>query len=255
MTATESPEELSEAFTAAIEEDGERLVEALELLEQMPQVRLLPNSVFDRARPPGSVAQQRGVIVKLRCCKKPFDQKCNEKDANDPTSCPTHVEAALLLRAKVLKQHGSAQCLAKANEATAAEAAAGSSSAAPTERTVAALMAQQLAIQRAHRELKRAQIHLEETAEAECRASLAREAASTALEEVPSPCLPARPIASLLVRLPARPPACTLIVGVLCGRPKFSWISFNQSPTRRHGRQRTAHLTMISTLHTPYQLG
>ncbi|KAL1524100.1 hypothetical protein AB1Y20_019010 [Prymnesium parvum] len=83
----ELPEQLSAAFVAAIEEDGERLVDELNQLQQMPQV------------------------------------KCNDKHADDPTSCPTHVEAARLLRAKVLAQHGSAGCLAKAHEALAAKAA------------------------------------------------------------------------------------------------------------------------------------
>ncbi|KAL1508279.1 hypothetical protein AB1Y20_004393 [Prymnesium parvum] len=31
--------------------------------------------------------QLRGVIVRLRCCKKRLDQKCNDKHADDPTSC------------------------------------------------------------------------------------------------------------------------------------------------------------------------
>ena len=64
------------AFEAAIEKDGEQLVEEMRLLEQMPQVRLQASSIFDRAKPLGSVAQLRGIVIRLRCCKKPLDQKC-----------------------------------------------------------------------------------------------------------------------------------------------------------------------------------
>jgi hypothetical protein len=184
MAGVELPEELPAAFTAAAEQDGQRLVEEMDLLEQMPQVRLTASSIFDRAKPPGSKAQQRGVIVTLRCCKKQLDQKCNEKDATDATACPTILDAARLLRAKVAAQHGSAECLAKAQEAMAAEAAVGSSSSAPPERTLAQLMANQLALQRAHSELKRAEAALAQTTEAERAASERRAAAAEELEEV-----------------------------------------------------------------------
>ena len=43
----ELPEELPEALNAAMAADGERLVEQLRLLEQMPQVRLMPSGIFD----------------------------------------------------------------------------------------------------------------------------------------------------------------------------------------------------------------
>ena len=39
----------------------------------------------------------------LRCCGHPLDQKCN--DLTGDAACPTHVEAARRLRAKVAKQH------------------------------------------------------------------------------------------------------------------------------------------------------
>ena len=42
---------------AAIAADGEALVAELGLLEAMPQVRLLPSGIFDRAKPVGSKAQ------------------------------------------------------------------------------------------------------------------------------------------------------------------------------------------------------
>ena len=62
--ATEAPQEL----VAALAAHGEALAAELRALDDMPQVKLTPASVFDRAKPPGSVAQQRGVICKLRCC-------------------------------------------------------------------------------------------------------------------------------------------------------------------------------------------
>ena len=65
MEGVELPEGLPAAFCAAIEADEERLVEAMAALEQLPQVRIVPSSLFDRAKPPGSVAQQRGVGCKL----------------------------------------------------------------------------------------------------------------------------------------------------------------------------------------------
>jgi hypothetical protein len=183
MATEELPEELPAVFTAVTEEDLERLTLETAQLEQLVQVRLVPSSFFDRAKPPGSVAQQRGVSCKLRCCKRYIDQKCNDYMDGDPRACPTHFEAARLLRAKVEEKHGSAECLAKAREALAAEAAAGASSTAatPVAPTVAQLMANQLAIQRAHRELKAAQQQLEQSAEAERIASEARAAASAAL--------------------------------------------------------------------------
>jgi hypothetical protein len=62
-----------------------------------------PSHPGGAARISGSVAQQRGVICRLRCCGHPLDQKCN--DLTGDAACPTHVEAARRLRAKVAKQH------------------------------------------------------------------------------------------------------------------------------------------------------
>ena len=95
----EAPQELEAALAA----HGEALAAELRALDDMPQVKLTPASVFDRAKPPGSIAQQRGVICKLRCCGRQLDQKCN--DLTGDAACPTHVEAARRLRAKVAKQH------------------------------------------------------------------------------------------------------------------------------------------------------
>ena len=152
--AFEEPcEELPAALRAAIAADGERLLEQLRLLEQMPQVRLVPSSIFDRATPPGSNPQLRGVSCKLRCCKGGIDQKCNASTGEN--ACPTHVEAAQLLRAKVMAKHGSAECIAKAQASLAAEAeqgAAGSSSSgAAAEDFFAVILGRQLAIQKAQR--------------------------------------------------------------------------------------------------------
>ena len=97
----EAPQEL----VAALAAHGEALAAELRALDDMPQVKLTPASVFDRAKPPGSIAQQRGVICKLRCCGRQLDQKCN--DLTGDAACPTQVEAARMLRAKVAKQHGS----------------------------------------------------------------------------------------------------------------------------------------------------
>ena len=116
----EAPQELLAALAA----HGEALAAELRALDDMPQAKLTPASVFDRAKPPGSVAQQRGVICRLRCCGKPIDQKCNDRTGD--AACPTHVEAARMLRSKIAEQHGSAACRAKA-EQTLAEEGSGSS--------------------------------------------------------------------------------------------------------------------------------
>ena len=65
----EAPQEL----VAALAAHGEALAAELRALDDMPQVKLTPASVFDRAKPPGSIAQQRGVICKLRCCGRQLD--------------------------------------------------------------------------------------------------------------------------------------------------------------------------------------
>ena len=57
-SAMEAPQEL----VAALAAHGEALVAELQALDDMPQVKLTRGSIFDRAKPPGSVAQQRGVI-------------------------------------------------------------------------------------------------------------------------------------------------------------------------------------------------
>ena len=74
----EFAEELPAALRGALAAGGEALLEELQLLGQMPQVRLARSSIFDRAQPPGSKAQLRGVQCKLRCCKQTINVKCNE---------------------------------------------------------------------------------------------------------------------------------------------------------------------------------
>eukprot|EP00966_Prymnesium_polylepis_P220285 5095735-Prymnesium_polylepis.1 len=72
----------------------------------MPQVILSEKSVYDRAKPPGSVAQLRGVQFRLRCCAgSPLVRKCN--DLSGDKACPTVLDAARQLRAKVEQEHGS----------------------------------------------------------------------------------------------------------------------------------------------------
>lgn len=102
-------------------EEGKLLVEELKLLEQLPQVKLTTNAVFDRAVPAGSVAQKRGVICKLLCCGTQLDVKCN--DLSGDRACPTLATAARFLRAKVIEKHGSAACLEKAQIAHQEECA------------------------------------------------------------------------------------------------------------------------------------
>ena len=48
--ATEAPQEL----VAALAAHGEALAAELRALDDMPQVKLTPASVFDRAKPPGA---------------------------------------------------------------------------------------------------------------------------------------------------------------------------------------------------------
>ncbi|KAL3908010.1 MAG: hypothetical protein SGPRY_009963 [Prymnesium sp.] len=82
------PKEVLQASDCCLE-----LRQELELLSRMPQARLLPGSVFDRAMRQGSVAQLRGIVVKLRCCKKSFDQKCNELCMPYACRCGTNAAA------------------------------------------------------------------------------------------------------------------------------------------------------------------
>lgn len=58
---------------------SDELIEELQLLQDMPQVlRLNEQSLFDRANPAGSKANQRGVIVRTACCG---EQLCVRSDA------------------------------------------------------------------------------------------------------------------------------------------------------------------------------
>jgi hypothetical protein len=193
MESCGPPEELPEALREALKRDGAALAEELGLLGELPQVRLLPNGVFDRGKPLGSRAQLRGVLVSLRCCKGQLDQKCNEFEADDPRACPTHLEAARLLRAKVQAKHGSAECLAKARAALERDESEGSSSSvpAPAANAFAALLGRQVAVQKAQREVARAEESVSRLTRAEEMASRAREAATEDLEQVPLPAVPA----------------------------------------------------------------
>ena len=123
----------------------------------MPQVMLYRSSVFDRADPPGSVAQERGVLCRLRCCGKPIDQKCNGLTGD--AACPTHVEAARMLRAKVAEKHGSPACLAKAEQKLAEEGSGLNGLAVRSAFSV--MMGAQIARQRASSELMQVEEELE----------------------------------------------------------------------------------------------
>ena len=68
----EAPQELVAALTA----HGEALAAELRALDEMPQVKLMPASVFDRATPPGSVAQHLSAAV-LRKDARPEVQQFN----------------------------------------------------------------------------------------------------------------------------------------------------------------------------------
>ena len=144
----EPAQELLDALT----EHGEVLASELRTLGEMSQVKLGPGAVFDRAKPPGSNAQKRGVICRLRCCGKPLDQKCNNL-AGD-AACLTHVDAARMLRAKVVREHGSAACLARAEQKLAEE---GSGSSGQVESAFLVMMGAQLERQRASSELMQAE--------------------------------------------------------------------------------------------------
>ena len=148
----EAPQELLAALAA----HGEKLAAELRALDDMPQAKLTPASVFDRAKPPGSVAQQRGVICRLRCCGKPIDQKCNDRTGD--AACPTHVMAARMLRSKIAEQHGSAACLAKAKQKLAEES---SGSSGPAKSAFSVMMGAQLVRQRAGSELMQAEEDLQ----------------------------------------------------------------------------------------------
>ena len=181
----EFAEELPAALRGALAAGGEALLEELQLLGQMPQVRLARSSIFDRAQPPGSKAQLRGVQCKLRCCKQTINVKCNELQGEQ--ACPTHLKAARALRLKAMRLHSSAACLDKANEALRSELAAGSSSAAekPAD-AFAAWLARPRALMQAQREVSRAEATLAKLSKAEEDASAARRAGAARLEEVRS---------------------------------------------------------------------
>ena len=123
MAAEVPPSAVPEELEAIFVHHGEPLLNELAQLAAMPQVMLTAKSVYDRATPLGSKAQLRGVQFNLRCCTgPPLVRKCN--DLAGEKACPTVVEAAQFLRAKVDKEHGSESCLARAHEKLTAQAPA-----------------------------------------------------------------------------------------------------------------------------------
>ena len=169
--------ELPECLATALSEHGEQLLEELRLLGAMPQVRLTDACVFDRGN--GRVANKRGVICVLRCCGGQLDQKCN--GVAGANACPTFVEAARLLRDKVQCRHGTPQCLAKAREALAEQAA---SSTAPPEDALAALMGASVARQRVGSALRQAEEQLRLLRAREAALAQERQAEELALADV-----------------------------------------------------------------------
>ena len=166
--APEIPQELA----AALEASGEQLIIELQALDAMPQVKLTGAAVFDRAKPAGSDPNKRGVICKLLCCGKQLDVKCNGR--NGPGACPTVLEAAQQLRAKVARDHGSEACLEKAGLARASQ---GTSSTAPPEGAFAVMLGAAIAKQRATSALRCAE---ENVAQQNARAAQATKEAETA---------------------------------------------------------------------------
>ena len=149
------PLDLPQEAEAALAAGAEQLVSAVAELEAMPQVRLTPAFMFDRARPPGSRAQLRGAICRVICCNKQIDHKCNDK--TDAAACPSHVEAIKKLRQKVQQQHGSEACLAKAREKLAAEGSSSAGVTEPPRDAFAAMLGARLAMQRARSALAQAE--------------------------------------------------------------------------------------------------
>ncbi|KAL1530034.1 hypothetical protein AB1Y20_000959 [Prymnesium parvum] len=157
---TDSAEDLA----GALHSHGDALAVELDRLSHMVQVKLTEGSVFDRAKPRGSVARKRGVICKLLCCGRQLDQKCNELIGD--SACPTHVEAARMLVAKVEKYHSSAECLEKARLRSVAEDSSRATTREPPLNALAAMMQRPLAKQRAVAALKASEKRMRE-AEAE----------------------------------------------------------------------------------------
>jgi hypothetical protein len=186
--ATLPTEELPEMLRAILDAHGSQLVEELRLLEQMPQVhRLTERTLFDRALPSGSKAQLRGAIVRVACCNKQVDQKCNDKA--DEMACPTFIEALQLLRAKIAEKHGSLECLKKAEVAGrdadgSSKASTSSSRTIPEDNSFIAMMAAAAARQAVDSNLRKAELRHKEALEQMQRSTVALEAAMKAVEEV-----------------------------------------------------------------------
>jgi hypothetical protein len=148
--------DLPQETEAALKAGGEALLSELSLLSEMPQVIPTDKSAYDRAKPPGSVAQLRGVQFRLRCCAgAPLVRKCN--DIFGDKACPTVLEAARYLRAKVEKEHGSEACVAKAREKLTAEGSSGAASTEQPRNAFAVMLGARLAIQRAQSAVKSAE--------------------------------------------------------------------------------------------------
>ena len=155
MATTEAAAELE----TLLQRHGEGLITELAQLAEMPQVRLTEKSVYDRASPPGSKAQLRGVQFNLRCCtRSPVVKKCN--DLVGEKACTTVVEAARFLRALVNRDHSSDSCLVLARQKQAEEG--GTSSDLEPQNAFAVMLGARLAQQRAQSALSQAEQQAEQ---------------------------------------------------------------------------------------------
>ena len=130
---------------AACTECGEQLVEELQLLVAMPQVKAPvagQQPLYDNdQRKALRRAQQRGARFSLWCCGQ-ITKKCNAAEGD--TACPSWVEAVRHLRRVVETTHSNPSCVA-----LAAQAAAAARSALGAKDAFAEIMGAQLAYQRA----------------------------------------------------------------------------------------------------------
>ena len=169
----DTPVELPDSLKAALNEHGEQLLDELRCLEAMPQVRLTPGCVFDRAKPPGSDAHKRGIICKLSCCGKQLDVKCNTLTGD--AACPSVLDAARRLRKKISEQHGGVDCLELAQQAQA--------STGPPANAFTVMLRASLGPKLAEKAMKQTELQLQLAQTREAAARQEREAAEQQLEE------------------------------------------------------------------------
>ncbi|KAL1520361.1 hypothetical protein AB1Y20_021950 [Prymnesium parvum] len=113
------------AAAAECENAAEALLKELELLQAMPQVeKLTERSLFDRARPPGSKAQLWGAIVRIKMMQDPsakWTRSATTSMGGNMMLVQTGLKDAVhsydfCAVTKINSKHGSADCLARADE-------------------------------------------------------------------------------------------------------------------------------------------